>query len=76
MFKFEVGKVYSMRSVCDQNCIWSYEVIARTAKMVTLKQKDKYEHIQKCRISEWGNSEICKPLGSYSMCPILSAEVI
>lgn len=69
---FEIGKIYSMFSPCDQNCTWVYEVIARTAKTVTLKQDDG-EKVTKCRISEDNNGEYVKPLGRYSMSPTLRA---
>lgn len=74
MKKFEVGKRYYTRSICDHNCIWRYEVIARTEKTVTLK--DEYRQIRKFRISVIPNpeTESCKPLGTYSMCPILTAD--
>lgn len=74
MRKFEVGKTYSMRSICNQECVWTYKVIARTACTVTL---DDGKEIKRCRISK-GHSEIhgaetVLPLGSYSMCPTLTA---
>lgn len=76
MKQFEVGKTYSMRSVCDSNCIWSYEVVARTACTVTLKDED--GEIKKCRVSKkasaYANAETVLPEGSYSMCPMLRAD--
>lgn len=49
MKKFEVGKGYSMTSVCDHNCVWTYTVTARTAQTITISDGEK---VQKCRISE------------------------
>lgn len=69
---FEVGKEYIMHSPCDWDCLWKYEVINRTAKTITLQ--DEYGKIKKCRTSIFMGVESCKPLGSYSMSPILSAE--
>ncbi len=73
---FEIGKKYSMFSVCDQNCIWSYTVIKRTAKTVTLQ--DDHGKTKTCRInasySTFSNAETVFPLGQYSMCPILHAN--
>lgn len=71
--KFEIGKSYSMHSPCDTECIWTYKVIARTAKTITLQSRD---GIQKCRVSESPifDAETCTPLGRYSMSPILTAE--
>lgn len=74
MKQFEIGKTYSMRSVGDHDCVWSYKVTARTAKTVTLNDGDK---VIKCRIisglSECRRAESVYPLGKYSMSPILSA---
>lgn len=75
MKKFETGKRYEMRSICDHNCVWSYTVIARTSAMVTLKDDKGQE--TKCRVnkqvSEWNNAETVYPLGRYSMAPALRA---
>ena len=77
MTKFEVGKKYIMRSICDHNCTWEYEVTARTAQTITLADTFTHEVI-KCRVnkqvSEWSNTESIFPLGRYSMAPILRAE--
>lgn len=75
MKKFEVGKAYKMHSPCDHNCIWSYIVVARSAASVTLfdgKERKLYRINKKA--SEYRNAESIKPLGSYSMAPILSAD--
>lgn len=75
MKKFEEGKRYEMRSVCDWNCRWSYTVKARTASTVTLVDDKGKE--TKCRIikalSEMNNRETVRPLGNYSMCPLIQA---
>lgn len=71
--KFEVGKHYSMHSPCDTECIWTYKVIARTDKTVTLENRD---GVKKCRVRESGiyDAEVCNPLGRYSMSPVLAAD--
>jgi hypothetical protein len=75
MKQFEVGKQYYMRSIGDYDCIWSYEVIKRTAKTVTLKQIGKQlDNIINRRISIWDNCESVMPLGSFSMAPCLTAD--
>lgn len=75
MKKFETGKTYTMRSICDHECVWAYKVKARTATMITLVDEKGME--LKCRIikalSEMDNREAVRPLGSYSMAPILRA---
>lgn len=74
MKKFEVGRSYSAKSVCDHNCIWTYTVTARTAQTITITDG---KNVQKCRIdkkiSEYRNAETVYPLGKYSMCPSLTA---
>lgn len=76
MKKFEVGKQYSMRSICDHECVWTYEVVDRTAKTITLKDRTENKTF-KCRINkvatEIHNAETVKPLGTYSMAPSLIA---
>ena len=83
MKRFEVGKNYRMVSPCDTNCAWYYTVTKRTAKTVTLLDFDKKETIVR-RVAEMKafdrvtgverGEEYCKPLGDFSMCPILWAS--
>ena len=74
MKKFEIGKQYSMTSICDHNCTWTYTVTARTAQTITITDGT---NVQKCRInkkiSEYSGSETVYPFGRYSMAPSLSA---
>lgn len=74
MKKFEIGKTYSMRSICDHNCVWEYTVTARTAQTITITDG---KEVKTCRIvkklSEYRGTETVRPLGNYSMCPLLSA---
>ena len=80
--QFEVGKVYGMNSACDSECWWYYRVEERTAKTVILRQIHSdgtpSEEIKKFRFNakdtEYFKAEACRPLGTYSMCPILTAE--
>ena len=68
MKKFEVGKEYSMTSICDHNCTWTYTVTARTAQTITITDGEK---VQKCRISkkasEYRNAETVYPLDRKSV---------
>lgn len=36
MIKFEIGKTYTTRSVCDHDCVFTIEVIKRTDKTINL----------------------------------------
>lgn len=82
-FIFETGKRYYMTSACDHDCRWTYEVVKRTASTVTLQavRHDgtmSAEAPKTCRIDrryfEHTGEETVKPLGSYSMAPVLSAR--
>ena len=74
MKKFEIGKKYSMRSICDHECVWTYTAIVRTAQTTTMSDR---KEVKKCRvikkISEYRNAETIYPLGQYSMAPSLVA---
>lgn len=74
MVRFEVGKKYGTQSICNHNCIWTYTIIARTEKTVTISDGSE---TKKCRInakfSEYSGAETILPEGNYSMCPILDA---
>ena len=72
---FEANKTYSMRSACDHNCIWTAKVLKRTAQFVTLEVSGEKEPIR-CKVHVWQGSESCYPLGTYSMCPVLTAEKV
>lgn len=80
MKKFEVGKRYFMFSPCDQSCTWEYEVVKRTDKTITLKPTDEdnlrpenRSRIRRVKVHSELGEEWAKPLGSYSMCPMLRA---
>lgn len=74
MKQFEIGKKYCMRSACDHNCTWTYEVIKRTTKTVTLQELNSDNKPINRRIFLYNDCESVKPLGSYSMAPVLTAE--
>lgn len=82
MKKFLVGHIYTMFSVCDHECTWEYEVIKRTDKTITLKpveynirpeNKSKIKRV-KIHVDPDNEEEYVRPLGSYSMNPILRAS--
>ena len=77
MEKFVVGEKYSMASLSNHNCIWNYTVTKRTNATVTLfdGEKEKVLRIIK-KLSEYRNAETVRPLGQYSMCPLLSADKV
>lgn len=74
MKKFEIGKTYSCRSICNHECIYSYTVIARTEKMITVQSGSEVKRLRIIKgLSEIRNAESVYPEGKYSMCPIISA---
>lgn len=74
MKKFEIGSTYSMHSICDHDCIWTYTVTARTAQTITITDGEKTIRRRICKqVSECNNAETIYPLGQYSMAPSLTA---
>lgn len=69
---FEVGQTYSTRSICDYDCIFSFKVIARTAKQVTIESNT--WGVKKRGIKIYDGVETCSPLGTYSMSPTIRAD--
>lgn len=66
--KFEAGRSYSTRSICDHNCIITVRVERRTAKTIVTDEGKRF------RVGEWEGAEFVKPWGSYSMSPIVRAN--
>lgn len=70
---FLVGASYSTRSICDYDCIFSITILSRTDKTVTVAKS--HGKVKRCKITTWEDGiETIKPWGSYSMCPIITAE--
>ena len=70
--KFEVGKHYFTRSICDHNCIFAYTIINRTAKTVTIQ--DEFGKIKgRRKIYIYNGKETINPEGNYSMSPTVDA---
>ncbi|WP_254048557.1 hypothetical protein [Clostridioides difficile] len=70
MIKFEVGKTYATRSVCDHDCVFTLEVIKRTDKTITYKEDDT---VRRAKIRFNDDYEYIK-VGNYSMAPNFSAK--
>lgn len=68
---FAVGKTYSTRSACDHNCVFRFAIVKRTAKMITFTYLGK-QHTRGVRVRD--GVEVCLPLGSYSMAPVITAN--
>jgi len=74
--RFEIGRFYSCRSVCDHDCVWTYRILSRTDKTVTLAEARPGKDVQEKRfkIKVLDNTEIVWPEGRYSMAPMLRAK--
>lgn len=72
VIKFEAGKSYWTRSICDYDCIIRIEVISRTAKFITAKVGNKIKRLG-VKVCTYDNAERCDPWGRYSMSPSISA---
>jgi hypothetical protein len=70
--QFQVGKTYVTRSICDYDTMFSFTILARTAKTVTVKVHN--GKTAKRGLYLYEGVEQFKPYGSYSMCPIISAD--
>jgi hypothetical protein len=70
---FQVGTTYAARSACDSNCVWTFEVIKRTAKRITIAGDDTVKTIG-VRVG-FGGHEYASPLGTYSMAPVICADL-
>lgn len=77
MTRFEIGKTYYTRSLCDHDCIYSAKVIARTAKSVRVIL-DARDGVKLRRVSPNydGTCEVFAPFGSYSMSPTIRADKV
>lgn len=75
MKMFEVGKTYTCRSACNHECIYTYTVVARTPKTITVREEDGSTKRLKIikGLSEYNGAESVYPEGKYSMCPIIRA---
>lgn len=71
MNQFETGKTYSARSIGDHTCVWTFKVISRTEKSVVLQDEDGQSFRRS--IALYNGEETVRPLGSYSMAPVLRA---
>ncbi len=68
--QFQVGQTYSCTSICDSECVYSFKILKRTAKTVTIKVRDA---MTRRTIKVRHGAEQIDPHGKYSMSPVLRA---
>lgn len=73
MTKFEVGKTYWTRSLCDYESIYRLTVLSRTDK--TIRANVELEGTKRLKIHIMdGRIEYVKPHGTYSMSATITAD--
>lgn len=70
MKKFEVGKTYYAKSICDSDTIFKITIIKRTAKSIVYEQHGK----QKRAFFKTGQDGEYFIQGNYSMAPVFDAK--
>lgn len=60
------------RSIGDSECLFTGEVLGRSASMATIKRGD--GEVKRCRVRLYGTVEYVTPWGLYSMHPSLRAD--
>lgn len=72
--KFEAGKTYFCRSVCDSECVFGFLVVRRTETSVwVVDNTELASQPQRRKIEVYNGVESIYPNGKYSMAPILRA---
>ncbi|HMJ44223.1 MAG TPA: hypothetical protein VK522_18300 [Pseudolabrys sp.] len=69
--QFVVGETYTCRSICDSDCIFSFTIVRRSEKTVTIGSHGK-EVRRTIRVVD--GAEQIDPHGRYSMSPVLRAK--
>lgn len=67
--QFVSGKTYSARSICDSECVFSIAIASRTKKTITTSEG------KRLKVAVRDGVEIVKPMGNYSMAPVIRASV-
>ena len=69
--QFQIGATYFDRSACDYDCVFTFTILARTAKTVTFEH---HGETKRRGLNVYNGVEQFKPFGTYSMCTIVSAD--
>lgn len=66
MTEFKIGKTYKSAKMGN------FKIISRTARRITTKNE--LDEIKTVGIYIFDGSECAKPMGNYSMCPVIRAD--
>lgn len=67
---FQVGATYDTGNA---DYVWTFTVVARTAKFITIRQHGDIED-RRVGVKVHAGREYALPLGSYSLAPVISAD--
>lgn len=70
--KFLAGKTYATRSICDNDIGFTFKVIRRTNKFLTLE--DSFGEVSRRKVFVYEGAERCKPQGDFSMAPVIKSD--
>ncbi len=70
--KFEEGKKYYCSSPLNSECVYEFEIVKRTEKMLVIKDSD--GNMKRRKIDIRDEEEIIYPNGKYSMCLVLGSN--
>ena len=68
--EIKAGQTLTARSVCDSDCVFTVDVLARKGAFVTVKAQG---NTRRMKVMNLGDGEFIYALGKYSMCPIFRA---
>jgi hypothetical protein len=72
---FAPGMTVTARSACDSDCVWSFEVVSRTAKFVTLLEDDGTRR-RVGVLTDQNGDEWARPFGTFSLCPVVRPSAV
>jgi hypothetical protein len=73
---FTPGQIVTCRSACDHNTIWTFEIIGRSAKFITIQDvsnADRPETPVRVGVKTGNDGEWAMPMGTFSMAPVIRA---
>jgi hypothetical protein len=70
---FAAGQTYAIRSIGDNDCVFRFTVLSRSAKRITIKSNFGVKTVGVKPSKYHNGSEMAYPLGNYSMSPMMVA---
>jgi hypothetical protein len=69
---FEAGQAHACRSASNAGITYTFQIMARTAKMVTVR--DSYGKDRRCKIRTDERGEWTLPQGDHAWAPVIRAQ--